>query len=170
MKDKALLMSAPIWRRVVALTIDWLLISLISNFVLIPSIMILGVVLGVSVFSMMSLDGLQDNLLLMAPIQILSLLSALLFILLICLIIWHLYFILFEYKFNWTLGKKLLGLKVVSLNSDTLSYKQCLIREVFRCYSDVPLIFPGIVTMIMSKRGQRLGDILTETMVIKVDG
>ena len=170
MEDKKILKSAPIWRRVTAFTIDWLLVSLLLNFLLVPAAILLGVTLGVSIFSLTSVDGIMQTLPLMAPIQILSLLLALLIILLICLIVWHLYFIFMEFKFKATIGKKILGLKVVSLDSEILSYKQCLVREIFRAYSDVPLIFPGIVTMIMSKRGQRLGDILTETMVIKVDG
>ncbi len=169
-EDKKLLKSASVWRRIFACCVYWLLLSYILNFLLAPGIFIIGSFLGISIFSMLSVESLKSSLFLMTPIQILSLLTALLLLLLIGLIFWHLYFIILEYKFQATIGKKVFGLKVVSLESDKLSYKQCLIREVFRSYSDVPLIFPGIVTMLMSKRGQRLGDILTETMVIKVNG
>ena len=170
MEDKTLLKSASILRRIGAFAIDWILVSLLLNILLIPAGMIIGMALGISVFSLFSVDGIMKSLPLMAPLQIMSLLIGLLLVLLVSLIIWHLYFILMEYKFKATIGKKVLGLKVISLNSESLSYKQCLIREIFRCYSDVPLIFPGIVCMFMSKRKQRLGDILTETMVIKGDG
>jgi uncharacterized RDD family membrane protein YckC len=170
MEDKTLSKSASISRRIGAFAIDWILVSLLLNFLLVPAAILLGGALGVSVFSLFSIDGIMQTLLLMAPFQIMSLLIALLLILLVSLIIWHLYFILMEYKFKATVGKKILGLKVISLNSELLSYKQCLIREIFRAYSDVPLVFPGIICMIMSKRKQRLGDILTDTMVIKGDG
>ena len=170
MEDKTLSKSASISRRIGAFAIDWILVSLLLNFLIVPAAILLGGALGVSVFSLFSIDGIMQNLPLMAPLQIMSLLIALLLVLLVSLIVWHLYFILMEYKFKATIGKKILGLKVISLKSESLSYKQCLIREIFRAYSDVPLIFPGIICMIMSKRKQRLGDILTETMVIKGDG
>ncbi len=170
MEDKTLLKSASAWRRVGAFVFDWLLVSFLLNFLLIPGAFVLTMILGIPLSSFSSVAGMVATLPLLLPSQMLILLIFLLVLLLVSLIIWHLYFILMEYKFKATLGKKILGLKVVSLNSEALSYRQCLIREVFRCYSDVPLVFPGIVCMLMSKRGQRLGDILTETMVIKGDG
>jgi uncharacterized RDD family membrane protein YckC len=170
MEDKNLLKSASILRRIAAFTIDWILVSLVLNFLLIPAGLVLGMVSGISISSLFSIEEIMQTLPLMAPLQVMSLLIGVLLVLLVSLIIWHLYFILMEYKFKATIGKKVLGLKVISLDSETLSYKQCLVREIFRSYSDVPLIFPGIVCMFMSKRKQRLGDILTETMVIKGDG
>lgn len=170
MEDKTSFKSASAWRRIGAFVLDWFLVSFLLNLLLIPGAFLLTMILGISLSSLSSVETLVTTLPLLMPSQMLIFLATLLLILLVSLILWHLYFILMEYKFKATLGKKILGLKVISLNSKDLTYRQCLIREVFRCYSDVPLIFPGIVCMLMSKRGQRLGDILTETMVIKGDG
>ena len=68
-----------------------------------------------------------------------------------------------------TLGKMIMGIRVVSLNGENVSSEQAAMRWVFRildlwiCFGSFAMIFCSA-----SERGQRLGDVLAETLVIKV--
>lgn len=79
--------------------------------------------------------------------------------------IYHGYFIYFEYKRGMTPGKRVFGLKVISLGSSRLSVGQCVLRDLFR-YIDCGLIVPGLVSMAATQRKQRLGDLAAATLVV----
>jgi uncharacterized RDD family membrane protein YckC len=77
----------------------------------------------------------------------------------------HGYFIYYEYKKNGqTPGKKLFGLRVVTIDGSPLSLGKCLIRETMR-YVDVMFVLPGLLSILLTKKHQRLGDLLAGTMV-----
>ena len=87
------------------------------------------------------------------------------------LIFFVIYFhaLLSEIFFNGqTLGKLATGIRVVKLNGSKLNITDCLIRWCFRLI-DVFLSFGAIaaVTMNSTNKGQRLGDLLANTTVIK---
>jgi len=77
-----------------------------------------------------------------------------------------LYFIYFERKSGQTPGKKLFGLQVISFDQQALTTQQILLREVARIV-DVLMIIPGILSMALTEKNQRLGDLLAGTMVIR---
>lgn len=77
----------------------------------------------------------------------------------------HYYFVWQEHKKGTTIGKKVMGMTVVSLKGGKLSLKQCWIRELTR-WVDCILLFPGIITALLSKKSQRIGDHMAGTMVI----
>ena len=70
-----------------------------------------------------------------------------------------------------TPGKMITGIRVVSLNGENVSSEQSAMRWVFRildlwiCFGSFAVIFCS-----SSERGQRLGDVLAETLVIRVRG
>jgi len=76
------------------------------------------------------------------------------------------YFIYFERKSGQTPGKKLFGLQVISFDQQALTIQQILLREVARIV-DVLLIIPGILSMALTEKNQRLGDLLAGTMVVR---
>jgi uncharacterized RDD family membrane protein YckC len=77
----------------------------------------------------------------------------------------HGYFVYFEYKKNGqTPGKKIFGLKVVTLDGSPLSLSKCLMRETLR-YVDLMLVLPGVLAFLLTQKHQRLGDMLAGTMV-----
>jgi len=82
------------------------------------------------------------------------------------LLVNSLYFIYFERKSGQTPGKKLFGLQVISFDQQTLSIQQVILRELARIV-DVMLLVPGIFTMIITEKNQRLGDLLAGTMVVR---
>lgn len=77
----------------------------------------------------------------------------------------HAYFIYFEFKKGQTLGKKILGLRVISLDRNALTLNQAIWREMIR-YIDLLLFLPGLISIAMTKKSQRLGDLVANTMVI----
>ena len=77
------------------------------------------------------------------------------------------YFFILTYLNNGqTLGKMALGIRVVSLDDEKLSFFDCLVREVFARYIQN---FIKILYLIVSfsPQKQSLGDIFSDTVVIK---
>lgn len=76
-----------------------------------------------------------------------------------------LYHIVCETLVGRSLGKKLVGLKIVSsLSGQKLSISQIVIRNVFRII-DHGVFFGGL--LIFTSRGQRIGDIVSKSSVVK---
>ncbi|MEM6642931.1 MAG: RDD family protein [Bacteroidota bacterium] len=78
----------------------------------------------------------------------------------------------FEYFGNGqTLGKRALDIKVVKLDGATPAVGGYLLRWLFRIIDLwlYPLVFaPAVITYIATKNGQRIGDIVAGTAVIKI--
>ncbi len=85
--------------------------------------------------------------------------------LLVVLSLTDIYFILQEKKSGTTLGKKLFGLRVTSLDGKPLTLGQAVIRDLMR-YIDCTLIFPGLFSVMLSNRRRRLGDLMAGTVVV----
>ena len=82
-----------------------------------------------------------------------------------------LYDLLFEILMDGqTPGKKVMKIKVESLDGDSLTIGACFIRWLFRMVDFFPLTYYliGVITIAVSKNSQRIGDILAKTTVIKV--
>ena len=63
-----------------------------------------------------------------------------------------------------TLGKRMLGIRVVSTNGQPINGHQAIVRNILRIV-DV-LVGAGLVSMAMTRRFQRLGDLACHTMVV----
>ncbi len=81
-------------------------------------------------------------------------------------VIYHIYFIYNEFRTATTPGKKLFGLKVVSVDGARLTMGQVVIRELLRSYVDVPLVFPALISVFSTAKKQRVGDLAANTMVV----
>ncbi|MBC7530005.1 MAG: RDD family protein [Oligoflexus sp.] len=92
-------------------------------------------------------------------------LIVLLGMLLLLLLVNHGYFIWHEFKKGTTPGKRFMGLKVISLDGGKLTLKQCIGREALR-YIDCTLFIPGILTIMLTEKKQRLGDLFAGTIVV----
>jgi uncharacterized RDD family membrane protein YckC len=68
-----------------------------------------------------------------------------------------------------TLGKKAVGIRVVSETGLAINAGQAMLRNVLRSADLVPPFFPGVVAMLFGSRFQRLGDLAAGTMVV-LDG
>ena len=75
------------------------------------------------------------------------------------------YFIFFESLMNGqTIGKRILGLRVIQENGEPASFFQILIRGFLR--SSVDMMYVGIFIILFSKKHKRLGDMAAGTIVI----
>ena len=75
------------------------------------------------------------------------------------------YFIIFEHFMNGqTIGKRILGLRVIQENGEPASFFQILIRGFLR--SSVDMLYVGIFIILFSKKHKRLGDMAAGTIVI----
>ena len=78
----------------------------------------------------------------------------------------------FEYFGNGqTLGKRAMNIKVVRLDGSTPTVGGYLLRWLFRIIDLwlYPMVFaPAVITIIATKNGQRIGDVVAGTTVIKI--
>lgn len=65
-----------------------------------------------------------------------------------------------------TLGKKMLGLRVVSETGLSINAAQAMLRNLIRAIDIAPPFFPGVVAMAVTGRFQRLGDLAAGTVVV----
>jgi uncharacterized RDD family membrane protein YckC len=69
-----------------------------------------------------------------------------------------------------TLGKMMLGLKVVRDDGSSIRFRHALVRSLLWLFVDFAPWFaasPGIVASLMNKQGKRIGDIVAGTVVIR---
>ena len=75
------------------------------------------------------------------------------------------YFVFFEYKTNGqTPGKKLLKLRVIKKTGEPVGIKECLLRNIIRI---LDMLIIGAIFIIFTKNYSRIGDIVSNTIVIK---
>jgi uncharacterized RDD family membrane protein YckC len=82
---------------------------------------------------------------------------------------WILYGVLCEYLwFGQTIGKWILGIRVMDATGLRLQLHQIMIRNLIRTVDLLPLIgLTGAVTMLCTPRLQRLGDLAAGTVVVR---
>jgi uncharacterized RDD family membrane protein YckC len=65
-------------------------------------------------------------------------------------------------------GKRMAGLRVVRDDGTPLTFLDSAIRNIIRAVDMIPLLYTvGLVSVFLSKRGKRLGDMAAGTVVIK---
>ena len=78
------------------------------------------------------------------------------------------YLILMEAYIGWTVGKKIMGLRVVDSTGNKIGILKALIRNLLRLVDGLPAFYIlGIVLIATSIRGQRFGDRIAKTYVVK---
>jgi uncharacterized RDD family membrane protein YckC len=79
------------------------------------------------------------------------------------------YFVILEWRWQGTVGKRLVGIRVTTLDGRQISIGQSLVRNVLRIIDAFPYIIPyllGLVVIAGSERKQRLGDKAAGTIVV----
>ena len=78
------------------------------------------------------------------------------------------YFILMEAYAGWTVGKLLLDLKVVDGKGNKIGFLKSAVRNLFRLVDGLPAFnILGITLIAVSPNGQRLGDNVARTFVVR---
>lgn len=77
------------------------------------------------------------------------------------------YFALAEARFGRTLGKRLFGLVVVAEDGTPASRRSILARNLLRPLDFFPCYGLGYLSMVVSERSQRIGDLVADTVVVR---
>ena len=86
-------------------------------------------------------------------------------------VIYVLYFFLFEFFWDGrTPGKRLMGLRVIHVGGEPLSLSGAALRSVIRVVDLLPGGLVGAVSIMATKRSQRVGDIAARTLVVRDGG
>ena len=143
------LKHASLWKRAIAYLIDSLIIGFIVLWPIKSAVKANGFMGMKEIFKAAPVFSLK--------IGIISLIIS---------IITVLYWAIMEYKLSQSVGKIVLGIKVVSRRKD-LVFKQCVIRNLTKFSSF--LLFLDTLYMIIRKQHQRFFEKLSDTEVIEVD-
>ena len=83
-------------------------------------------------------------------------------------LIYNAYFAVFEAAWNGqTPGKRVVGLRVISVTGRPISVFEAILRNVVRIADQLPGIYAiGIVSIFVTERNQRLGDLAAGTVVV----
>ncbi|MPZ47820.1 MAG: RDD family protein [Dehalococcoidia bacterium] len=77
------------------------------------------------------------------------------------------YYMVLEATSGQTLGKKIMGLRVVSLEGE-MSWGKSAIRTILRIIDGLPFLYLlGVILIAASKKNQRLGDMAAGTIVTR---
>ncbi len=78
------------------------------------------------------------------------------------------YYIVPEATSGQTLGKKLIGLRVTTLDGSALTWGKVIVRNLLRIVDGLPALYlVGIIAIMTSKSHQRIGDMAASTVVVR---
>ena len=136
--------------RIVAIIIDLIILSLVVVIIALP----LGLLAGLSAIG--------------NPTQLFAARSAFFVAFMVLnVLVWLLYFTYFEGTSGQTLGKKIMGIKVVKENGDQPSFMDALIRTILRIIDGIAFYLVGFIVILVSEKKQRLGDMAAGTIVVE---
>ena len=141
---------ASVGSRIVAILLDHLILGIFAAIIALP----LG--LGAALFSLPVRGpvGLMRGAVL-APLGALNLL------------LWLLYFTYLESTSGQTLGKRIMGIKVVKESGEQLTPIDAFIRTILRIIDGFVFYLLGFMLVLVSEKKQRLGDMAVGSIVVK---
>lgn len=80
------------------------------------------------------------------------------------------YFIVLEWLFGQTIGKRITGVVVVSRDGSPITFRQSLIRNLLRVIDSFLSYALALVVMLMNEDRQRVGDLVADTLVVRARG
>jgi uncharacterized RDD family membrane protein YckC len=83
-------------------------------------------------------------------------------------IIWTSYFIIFEWRWNGqTPGKRWLKLRVIREDGRPITFWEAAVRNLLRIFDILPFYSIGLISIFISPRDQRVGDLVAGTVVVR---
>jgi len=76
------------------------------------------------------------------------------------------YYVVMEVQMGGTLGKLAMGLKVVKESGEKMDWQASIIRNLLRIIDGIFFYLVGAIIVWVSKKKQRLGDIVEHTLVV----
>ncbi len=85
------------------------------------------------------------------------------------LLVFVLYTFYFEAAYGQTIGKKAMGVVVVTVDGSPMSYRESALRNGLRIIDGLPglLHLVGLLLVLVTDRRQRLGDLVADTIVVR---
>lgn len=85
------------------------------------------------------------------------------------LVVFILYTLYFEAEYGQTVGKRAMGIVVITEDGNPLTYRESAIRNVLRILDGIPGIFHvvGLLAVMLTNRNQRIGDVVADTVVVQ---
>jgi len=77
------------------------------------------------------------------------------------------YYIVMEATSGATIGKKVMGIKVVKADGGAMNWQASIIRNLLRIIDGIFFYLVGAIVVWISKSRQRLGDMAAKTLVVK---
>jgi uncharacterized RDD family membrane protein YckC len=77
------------------------------------------------------------------------------------------YYVVMEVQWGGTVGKMVLGLKVVKESGERIDWQASIIRNILRIVDGFFFYLVGAIIVWTSKKKQRLGDMIAHTLVVR---
>lgn len=146
--------KAGFWRRLPAFIIDNIILQILTGIIITP----LKLNLDIDETTFLSIEDIIQN---FEAFIIYGLFSITVYISISCF-----YFTLFHGSTGQTIGKKIMGLKVVPVADSMMTYKKAFIRYIGYIISEIPL-FLGFLWIVFDKDKQGWHDKIAGTFVVK---
>lgn len=151
---------AGFWHRFGAFIIDWIILGILNWLIIAPLLAAVGISSGLSMSDLAS--GNID------PAQLISMLSAMIgigwFVSLTLDILYHSFFE--SSKFQGSIGKIALGLKVTDTSGNKIDFIKAAIRNFCKIISGMILLI-GYIMAGFTEKKQALHDMIASTLVVK---
>jgi len=152
---------AGFWLRLVAYTIDYIIIYVVQSFIFIPVLGLMGISFASKMDDMGTMSDAETMGMVASMIAVAG--ATALLTTVIALLYWSL---MESSKYQATVGKIALGLKVTDLDGNSLDFVKSLIRNVCKIISGM-ILFIGYIMAGFTEKKQGLHDIIAGTLVVK---
>jgi uncharacterized RDD family membrane protein YckC len=154
---------AGFWLRFIAYIIDYVVIQILQSFVVVPFLAMLGFSFAAQGFSF-DFDSLSEEEIIAMATAFFSAVSSLI---LLTMAIQVLYYAIMEAsKYQATLGKMALGLKVTDMNGQPIDFPKSLLRNLAKIISGM-LMMIGYIIAGFTEKKQALHDMIANALVVK---
>jgi uncharacterized RDD family membrane protein YckC len=152
---------AGFWLRLVAYIIDYIIIYVVQSFIFIPVLGLMGITFASKMDNMGTMSDAETMGMVGSMIAVAG--ATALLTTIIALLYWSL---MESSKYQATVGKIALGLKVTDLDGNSLDFVKSLIRNVCKIISGM-ILFIGYIMAGFTEKKQGLHDIIAGTLVVK---
>ena len=152
---------AGFWLRLVAVIIDGIIIGCLQSLVFVPLLAAVG--LGIA-GNMENMD-MQDTGDMVGMLGVIVAAASAYWLLAMCIQIFY-YTLMESSKFQGTLGKMALGIKVTDMNGEKLDFVKAFVRNLCKIISNFTLLI-GYIMAGFTEKKQALHDMIASTLVVK---
>jgi uncharacterized RDD family membrane protein YckC len=152
---------AGFWLRFVAVIIDYIIIYCVQAFLIVPFLAIVGINFASNIANA---DTMSEGEIAGSIISFVAALSGLIFLLYVILILY--YTLMESSKYQGTVGKMALGLKVTDLDGNKLDFGKAFIRNLCKLISGF-IFYVGYIMAGFTDKKQALHDMIASTLVVK---